>query len=245
MSRAKVAVAVALLVLACCGSVVVAVKALQHNGGRSDEQHWLISMEIAFDDVSSTSAVGRRLSGSLDVPQILAEAAACSNGPDWLGDVTLDTSVVVSTRPDLVRAAELYESGKYDSSLVQDVERQLWNGVNEPDIAHALADQHDIDDVAAYLVDRTQMPGDDAQSRFVAYAAAKNLLGDGYLRVVDLHRLDVAAIRAFANESTYAQMFVAGSTADPREIPASACLDVVSGNPEQPGASPSSESAGQ
>jgi hypothetical protein len=184
----------------------------------------VISFEVAFDEPDPGSKINTRLVGQLDVPTFLQNIAACRNGPDWMSDDTLNTTVVVATRADLIRAAELGDSGRYDWDFVGKVEQLLWNGFTATDLPELLSDEaRDRNEVARYLADREQQPGQEAQAHFVAYVAARNLFGDGILRVIDITQIDREAVAAFADQALGARIYVAGANAEPRELPPSAC----------------------
>lgn len=188
----------------------------------------VITMDISFDDPQYGSEVNARLAGSLRVPVLLQDAAACRNGPDWLSDITLNTDVVVSTLPELVRAAELGVSGEFESNLVHDAEQALLAGTDSTDLVGRLErDGWDRGEVERYLSAREQPPSSAAQERFVAYASPQDALGHGILRVIDITALDTGAIRAFADRAGSPQIYMAGSDLDPRDFYPSSCDRVL------------------
>ncbi|MDJ0770482.1 MAG: hypothetical protein QNJ12_16940 [Ilumatobacter sp.] len=189
----------------------------------------VVTFDVSFDGAEAGSTINDRLAGSLIVPELLQDVAVCRNGPDWMSDITLNNRVIVSTRPDRVRAAELGDSGRFEWELVGQVERNLWRGVHPPSLPAFLeAEGLDRDTVEEYLVAREVSPSVEAQSRFVAYAAATDLLGHGQLRIIDSTRLDSGTIRSFADDVGSPMIFVAGVGAEPRRLPPSSCRAALS-----------------
>lgn len=188
----------------------------------------VITLDVAFDAPAAGSQINQRLAGDLAVGELLQDVAVCRNGPDWLADITLNNEVVVATLPELVRAAELGADGEYQWGMIREAEQKLWNGVNPPDLARLLAeDGWDEVDVARYMKDRVEAPSPESQVRFVAYAAARDSLGDGILRVVDSSALDGDAVLGFAGRAGFPHVHVAGADADPRPVEPSKCRDVL------------------
>lgn len=187
----------------------------------------VITFEVDFDDAAAASDIGGLLAGDLDVPVPLRQVAMCRAGTDWLSDIVLNTQVVVGTRRELVRAAELVSDRQFDGKLVHDIERRLWAGVAADRIATDLAGEWDATAIERYLAARAQGPSAAAAERFVAYAAATDAFGGGLLRIVDSERLDHAAVRGFAGSAGSPQAWLAGSAEPPTTMQPGTCRAVL------------------
>ena len=152
--------------------------------------------------VNEDVTLAERLSGGLVVEDRTAQAAYCVNGPDWADDVTLDTIVMVSTSPRLVRAAELVGEGEFDADMAVAVESDLLaSGTDgEPsvsELAMSIRDGWGDPDLKAYLAATALPASPEASRRFVVYAASWSTYGQ-LLTFADLERADRAAIERFA-----------------------------------------------
>ena len=215
------------LVVAACLIVLFVWPAVSARWRASGSDGTVVSMRVEFDGAAFGSSVNRRLAGDLVVPEFLQDAAMCHNGPSFLADRTLNNAVVVASVPELVRAAELGTSGEFSFDLIRDVELQILSEGESSVLAEADGDDQLSHQIRAYLTSRSEPPGDEAQLRFVAYAVARNLWGDGYLRLVDVTDLDSDAIMAFARTVATPEIHVAGEQSAGRRVDPSHCVAVL------------------
>lgn len=170
----------------------------------------VLSWTVPFDETGLGSDIDVALAGGLDVTESLQLVAWCRNGTDWVTDRTLNTWIVVATKPALVRAAELVTDGSFDGGLARRVEQRAMAGQTDDEIVAALGGDWGAEEVERYLTARVEPPSAPATARFVAYAAAVDAFGNGLLRVVDREALDAGAIGSFANRFVEADVRLAG-----------------------------------
>ena len=153
---------------------------------------------LVNDDVT----LAERLSGGLVVEDRTARAAYCVNGWDWVDDVTLDTIVMVSTLPRLLRAAELVGEGEFDADMAVAVEADLLasDTDGEPSVSElsmTIRDGWGDPDLRPTWRRQLLLP---RRRRHVASSCMPRSWSTygQFLTFVDLERADRAAIERFA-----------------------------------------------
>lgn len=113
------------------------------------------------------------LSGRQTVPVDMTLAAACHALLAHVGDRNLNADIVVSTRTDLIRAAELVSGSVVDDELAAAVEEQMFElqeGLDDDPTVVSPARRVDGGDVDEYLALRAALPSAASSRRFVVYA---------------------------------------------------------------------------
>lgn len=192
--------------------------------GRDGE---LFSLRVDVDSPTAGTEIDDRLSGDLVVSELLQNAAMCHNVPEARADRSLDDWIVVSSKPEFVRAAELGVAGDFAWNLIDTAEQHIWNGDGGQLVVAEMADDgFEQGRVEAYLKARVTPPSHEAQLRYVAYAVRNNVFYDD-LRVIDTTTLDAGAIRAFADDIADPKVHLAGTGGAQRPFAASMCHSVL------------------
>jgi hypothetical protein len=168
MSRVGRAAAVVLMcvVVSGCGGLDPAVKeslvwTAERPGG------------AAFNDEElSAGMVGERV-----LDEGIVATAACHSLLGHAGDWGVRPHLVVSSRLDLVRVAELAAGGEFDRSVVEAIEAVMFVGAVQVNDVAGLAEESGIgrDVVTEYLRERSLPPGEAALARFAVYVGNTKL----------------------------------------------------------------------
>lgn len=178
------------------------------------------SAEDITDDVELPGV----LAGDVRRQNRLIRAAACRNILDWKHDVTIDDVLVVSTRPELVRVAELVASGQVDRSLAEAVEARIWandgsvpaGGLRVEGFGNQLVDD--------YLVLRAMPASTQALDRFVVYVASASLW-EQLVIYMDVDEFQPTSLEGTDRQVRYLEPFVAGG--ESFEFPTKQCAEFV------------------
>jgi len=185
-----------------CGLVVVASACVATRSDNAiDRPEIVMRFERDGPRVNEDRKLADDWAGDLVIEARTAQAAYCVNGFDWVEDVTLNTIILVSTTPRLVRAAELVADGE-DVDMATAVEVELLaagrSGVPSiDDLSDEVRERWGESALAAYLEATAEPPSVEAARRFVVYAASWSTYGQ-YITFVDLARADRDAIERFA-----------------------------------------------
>jgi hypothetical protein len=142
------------------------------------------------------------LTGGVEVSGRLVLAGFCQNGVDWLRDFALNLDIVVATRADLVRAAELAASGAYDRSLIERIEGEAVDGNLPATELREWAVGWGGTDADAYLDARSRPPSNASLNRFVVYATSATTTRQAIV-FVDTHQLRTDEIEGFSSRSSF------------------------------------------
>jgi hypothetical protein len=127
----------------------------------------LLRVEIS----GSRSEMEPLITGNLEVSDRQATLASCYNVFDWKDDISLNLDVVVATRDDLVRVAEMLSSGEASPELANVVEKSILS-TGSPD--YPKSDDQSVsiepEEWNAYIEDRSKPATEDSLDRFVVYA---------------------------------------------------------------------------
>ena len=149
----------------------------------------LIRMRVAGDRVLDDMRLHERLSGDLDVADDAVWGALCNNAAEWQANISLDPTLVVSTRVDLIRAAELLASGLYEADDIERIERRVAEADPTPQELQSWVNEWGDAAARRYAVERFEPPSAEAIGRFVAYATSRST-SEQYWVVVDRDRID-------------------------------------------------------
>lgn len=181
--------------------------------------------EFVVEDSSlSTMLRGERRLTERDVA-----VAACHSLLGHAGDWSVGPHLVVSSRTDLVRAAEIVVSGEVSRENVERIESLLFEQGDEFDVEQ-VARQARVEVAVAekYVRLRAEPPSDDALDRFAVYVQSETLTVQR-LVVVDAVRLESVDFEGLPGQYSTVEYQVAGST-DTASIEKSDCARLLTGD---------------
>ena len=178
----------------------------------------LIRIRVAGDRVLDNPSTRERLSGDLEVSDDAVWDALCNNAAEWQANISLNPTLVVSTRVDLIRAAELLASGLYEADSIERIERRVAEADPTPQEVRSWVEEWGDRAAQRYAVERFEPPSAEAVGRFVAYATSRSTR-EQYWVVVDRDRIDTDQP---GSDAGVTRVRVAGESSE-RELDASRC----------------------
>ncbi len=171
--------------------------------------------------VQSNDEILRAFAGEVQLSEVQLIAAACHNRVDWLDDVTLNNSIVVSQAQRHYAAAHLVMSGAFDIDFVQEIERQAISG-SSPVLSLDLRKAgYSDDDLAEYLAAVTQQESLDVNPGVVVYAV------NSVASEIDIVALDVSRSGAQSTSRGTMTVVLPSSPEERIELDDSVCDDLV------------------
>jgi hypothetical protein len=178
--------------------------------------------------VVGDSSLSAMLRGERRLTERDVAGAACHSLLGHAGDWSVGPQLVVSSRADLVRAAEIVVSGEVSRENVERIE-SLWFELGDEFDVEELAQQARVQVAVAekYVRLRAEPPSDDALDRFAVYVQNETLTVQRVV-VVDAVRLESVDFEGLPGQYSTVEYQVAGST-DIRSLDKSDCARVLSG----------------
>jgi len=131
----------------------------------------LLVIERSGPRVTQDDALVNAMVGDASLGGVLIRAASCHNAVRWLGNASLNTSLVVSTQSRFVRVAELLANGEIGEDLARVAESSFWNGGNLED--DALSEGFGAAEIEAFAALVSQGPSPQALEQYVVYATSE------------------------------------------------------------------------
>ena len=179
--------------------VVVVVTWIVASAVRSDNPAGatLLRVEIPGERVLEDRELQASLAGDVLMVDQAVWGALCNNTVEWKANISLSPPLVVATRSDLSRAAELLATGRFDDNEVARIERHI--------ALEAPAREELVEWVSTwgsatareYVIARFEEPTRSTLERFVVYATNRST-SDQYLVFADLEQLDHDRVRGVA-----------------------------------------------
>lgn len=162
--------------------------------------------------VVEDSSLSTMLRGERRLTEPDVAGATCHSLLGHAGDWSVGPQLVVSSRTDLVRAAEIVVSGEVSRENVERIE-SLWFEQGDEFDAEQVARQARVQVAVAekYVRLRAEPPSDDALDRFAVYVQSETLTVQR-LVVVDAVRLESVDFEGLPGQYSTVESQVAGST---------------------------------